>query len=77
MTKNFYYDGSFMELMGLDNDNAKLQGSANADKADILHGNDVVGIYVYEEIRLYNQDNGEYTYYFSDYNGDVNKGENN
>lgn len=73
----FHHDGSFIELMGIDNDNAKLQGNANADKADILHGNDVVGIYVYEEIRLYNQNNGEYTYYFSDYNGDVNKGESN
>ncbi len=73
----FHYDDSFMELMGIDNDNAKMQGSENADKADILHGEDVIGIYVYEEKRLYDTNNGEYTYYFSDYYGDMNANESN
>lgn len=38
----------------------------NADKWDILHGCDMVGVYVYSEKRLYDKNADEYTYYFSD-----------
>lgn len=38
----------------------------NADKQDILHGCDMVGVYVYSEKRLYDYNTNEYTYYFSD-----------
>lgn len=72
----FHHDNSFMELLGTDNKNAKSKGNVNSNKADILHGQDVVGIYVYEEKRLYDEAKGEYTYYFSDYNGDMSIDEN-
>lgn len=56
-----HHDGSIIEFL----ETGSL--GVNADKADILHGCDIVGAYVYSEKRLYNSTTGEYTYYFSDH----------
>ena len=48
----------------------------NAKKEDILHGCDIVGVYVYSEKRLYNYQSDHYTYYFSDHREDLNINDN-
>lgn len=65
-----HYDGSIVELMGINNDSFSVPKDANCDKSDILHGEDIVEIRVYEEKRLYNYED-QYIYYFSDNKGDM------
>ncbi len=55
-------DGSIFEFLTL----AVSDKGKNVAKTDILHGCDMVGVYVYSEKRLYNTETGEYTYYFSE-----------
>ena len=54
-------DGSIIEFLTL---SAPDSSKINIKKEDIFHGCDMVGAYVYSELRLY--DGEQYTYYFSD-----------
>lgn len=53
-------DDSIIEVLAL------TELDLNVDKYDMLHGCDMVGVYVYSEKRLYDGNTGEYTYYFSE-----------
>lgn len=55
-----HHKNSIIELL------ATGDSGSNADKQDILHGCDMVGVYVYSEKRLYDSATGNYTYYFSE-----------
>lgn len=63
-----HHDGSIFELLETEGVEGRVQRNKdeNADKADLLHGCDIVGAYVYSEKRLYDSTTGEYTYYFSE-----------
>lgn len=54
-------DGSIIEFLTL---SAPNDSSINVNKEDIFHGCDMVGAYVYSDLRLC--DGNQYTYYFSD-----------
>ena len=60
-----HYDNSIFELLQTTNIE-EGDDVINASKEDLLHGCDIVGVYVYSEKRLYDKNTNEYTYYFSD-----------
>ncbi len=66
-----HYDGSIVEIMGINNDNFAIDEEKNCNRFDLLHGEDIIEIRVYSDKKLYT-DEDQYVYYFSDYNGDMN-----
>lgn len=66
-----HYDGSIVEIMGINNADFDTDEQRNCERFDLLHGEDIVEIRVYSEKRLYTNEE-QYVYYFSDYNGDMN-----
>lgn len=62
-----HHDGSIVELLVAGTrDETYPYGKVNADKYDILHGQDMVGFYTYPSLRLYNSKEQQYHYYFSE-----------